>query len=211
MIKSKKAVLNDIYDEYRKSFHGLDIVQGAGNIDSDIVFIGEAPGKDEIKQKMPFVGKAGLKLSDMLRTLGLDRDDIYITNAIKHSLRETDIISGRQRNRPATRNEILWNMPYLLRELECLDPGIIVTLGAVPLKALLGRFSITVSGYAGREFGYNGRMIYPMYHPAALIYDPKLDTAFKRDLEKLKNILMINAADYKEIQHPKHVKTGRFY
>jgi len=185
----KKKELERIYSEYCSVFGDKQIVLGSGDIYSPVVFIGEAPGRNELEKGEPFVGKAGERFSDILRVLGLKREDVYITNAIKHGLRKTDPITGRISNRPAKHFEIQRNSVYLVRELECLNPSILVTLGAVPLKMLLDVKNLSMSEYAGRLIKFNEISLFPMFHPAALIYNRSLSDRFAEDVKKLKKIL----------------------
>jgi DNA polymerase len=185
----KKQELDKIYSEYCSVFCDEQLVFGSGDIDSYVVFIGEAPGRNELEKGEPFVGKAGERFSDILTDLGLKREEIYITNAIKHGLRKTDPVTGRRSNRPASRLEMQRSSIYLKREVECLKPSILVTLGAVPLKMLLDLKALNMSEYAGRLISLNDIELFPMFHPAALIYNRSLSDRFMHDVKELKRIL----------------------
>jgi uracil-DNA glycosylase len=189
MKNSKKKELEKIYFDYCSVFCDELLVFGSGDIDSPVVFIGEAPGKHELEKGKPFVGKAGERFSEILAELGLQREEIYITNAIKHGLRKTDPITGRKSNRPARRLEIQKNSVYLKREVECLKPSILVTLGAVPLRMLLELDTLNMSKYAGKLIRFNDTRLFPMFHPAALIYNRSLANRFAEDIKELKKIL----------------------
>lgn len=189
MMNSKKMILESINEEYYSEFNTHDVVFGCGNVDSKIVFVGEAPGKDEIKKKEPFVGKAGEKFSQILDILDLNRNEIYVTNAIKFGLRKINPDTGRHSNRPAKKQEMLSNRPYLLKELRCIDPILVVTMGSVPLKTLLGKYDLAITSYTGEILEIEDLRIFPLLHPAALIYNPYLIGIFNDNLEKLKLII----------------------
>ncbi|HOM03616.1 MAG TPA: uracil-DNA glycosylase [Acetivibrio sp.] len=190
---SKSEQLKNLYDLYKKEFYGREIVLGDGNADSRLVLIGEAPGREEVLNSKPFVGAAGKNLAEFLDKLGLKREDIYITNAIKYRLSKVNPDTNRVSNRPATKNEILDNRDYLLKEIEIINPEYIVTLGNVPLRAVYGDFGITIGEVHGTlskikvlEAEYN---LFPLYHPASIIYNAKLKEIYNEDLNKLKLII----------------------
>lgn len=198
---SKSEWLNNLYDLYRKEFFGGEIVLGDGNIDSRLILIGEAPGKEEVLNSKPFVGAAGKNLAEFLDKLGLKREDIYITNAIKYRLSKVNSETGRVSNRPAAKKEILENRDYLLKEIEIINPEYIVTLGNVPLRSVYGDFGITIGEVHGSlkkvkvlESEYN---LFPLYHPASIIYNAKLKEIYNEDLDKLK--LVIDSIDSKSM------------
>ncbi|ABN54304.1 MAG TPA: uracil-DNA glycosylase [Hungateiclostridium thermocellum] len=190
---SKSERLKELYDLYRKEFQEREIVLGDGNVNSRLVLIGEAPGKDEVLKSKPFVGAAGKNLAEFLDVLGLKREDIYITNAIKYRLSKVKPETNRVSNRPATKNEILENRSYLLKEIEIINPEYIVTLGNVPLRSVYGDFSISIGEVhgtltrvevLGTEFN-----LFPLYHPASIIYNVKLKEIYNEDLNKLRMII----------------------
>ncbi|HHV28763.1 MAG TPA: uracil-DNA glycosylase [Clostridium sp.] len=190
---SKSERLNNLYDLYKKEFDGEEIVLGDGNVESGLILIGEAPGKEEVLNSKPFVGTAGKNLAEFLDKLGLRREDIYITNAIKYRLSKVNPETGRVSNRPAAKKEILENRDYLLKEIEIINPEYIVTLGNVPLRSVYGDFSITIGEVhgslnkvkiLGAEFN-----LFPLYHPASIIYNSKLKEIYNEDLNKLKLII----------------------
>lgn len=162
---------------------------GDGNVDSKILFIGEAPGRDEVKLNKPFVGSAGRRLSEALDLLGVKREEIYITNAIKYRLEKASLKTGRKINRPATVKDIIVNKEYLLKEIDIINPEIIVTLGNVPLKALCGdEQSIGVAHGICKQIELNNNTyrIFPLYHPASMIYNPDLKSVNEADILALK-------------------------
>ena len=147
------------------------LVFGDGNVDADIVFIGEAPGKNEDLQGIPFVGAAGKFLNEMLQTIDLERKDIYITNIVKY--RPPD-------NRDPLPAEKKAFLPYLQSQLEVIQPKVVVTLGRHSLNCFLPDLQISkVHGEPKRvrlslkdEADVLEVVILPLYHPAAALYNP---------------------------------------
>ena len=167
------------------------LVTGDGDCDkSRIVMIGEAPGETEVQLGKPFVGKAGQNLDQFLALAALSRDDFYLTNTVK--LRPTELGStGRTRYRAPTPDEIDLFLPWLMDEIKIIAPDCIVTLGNTPLKSLLGP-QAGIGRLHGRwqelvladGEGQTTRIpLFPMYHPAALIYKPDLADSYRRDVE----------------------------
>jgi uracil-DNA glycosylase family 4 len=190
---SKLEKLNNLYSEYSKVFSDREIVLGDGDVNSDILLVGEAPGKDEVLKKKPFVGAAGKNLSEFLNILNIDRRNIYITNVIKYRLSRINPQTGKVSNRPPTNKDIEQNREYLLKEISIVNPKIIVSLGNVPLRAVLSNMQVRIGEVHGnikealiRGLKYN---LFPLYHPASIIYNRKLKDIYYEDLEKLKNIL----------------------
>lgn len=169
------------------SYADNQLVFGDGTTTPKLVMIGEAPGGSEVETGKPFSGKAGKNLTHFLETLNLKRDDIYITNVVK--LRPTKISpkTNDDINRPPTLKEISFFKPYLFEELNLLNPDIIVTLGNVPLKVFEPKKNI--GEIHGCLFKFENFNIFPLYHPAAIIYNVKLKDIYNDDLLKLKNIL----------------------
>ena len=168
----------------------LPLVFGEGPADRPLLtVIGEAPGAEEEKLRRPFVGKAGKNLDLFLATLGLPREAVYITNLVK--LHPTKISkAGREVNRPPTKAEVALFAPFLQEELSMVAPQFIATLGNFPLKAVLGDDKATIGDCHGRliELG-DGRRIFPLYHPAAIIYNQSLKAVYESDLVELKKVL----------------------
>jgi len=190
MEKNKKYLkLNKLYSDYANEFAGEELVFGDGNYNSGIAMIGEAPGKDEVIQGKPFVGLAGGKLKEFLDYIGLTREDLYVTNAIKYRLFKTNPKTNKKSNRPAKIIEIKSSMPYLASEMKLLNPRLIITLGNVPLKAITATFNITIGDVHGTVMDVGGLSVFPLYHPASLIYNRSLEETYYKDLDKLKIIL----------------------
>ena len=136
------------------------LVFGVGNPDSDIVFIGEAPGKNEDLQGEPFVGAAGKFLNEMLGTIGLERKDIYITNIVKY--RPPD-------NRDPTPEEIEAFKPYLEQQLQVIAPKLVVLLGRHSMSVFLPE--LRISQAHGKPVRKGGQVYLPLFHPAAALYN----------------------------------------
>ncbi|RWZ79481.1 MAG: uracil-DNA glycosylase [Candidatus Chaera renei] len=165
-----------------------NLVMGEGSVDADIMFIGEAPGKNEDLQGRPFVGAAGKFLDEMLRGVNLRRQDVYITNIVKY--RPPD-------NRDPLPEEKLAFWPYLLRQLAVIRPKVVVTLGRHSLEHFLpGRQISAVHGQPKRLKiifpGGNqpsGLVILPLYHPAAALYNGSMRLTLMDDFARLPEVI----------------------
>ena len=191
---SKINELEKLYQKYKSEFHDKEVVLGEGNPDSDILLIGEAPGRDEVKQSRPFVGMAGRNLSEFLEILQLKREEIYITNSIKYRLSKINPLTGKVVNRPATVSEIVENRDYLFNEIQIIQPKYIVTLGNVPLKAVAPDNEMSIGQVHGKlntinimetEYG-----LFPLYHPASIIYKRELKDIYLDDIKALKELIL---------------------
>ena len=173
--KEATAFFRNLYEGERKV-----LVFGEGRVGVPVMMIGEAPGEQESLQGRPFVGKAGKNLDAFLAQAGMDRAALYVTNVVK--FRPTKLsAAGRTVNRPPTQEEIKLFLPWLLREIDLVDPRYIITLGNVPLKALTGRGSV-IGDLHGSFIDWQGRRLFPMYHPASVIYNPALKDVYSRDI-----------------------------
>lgn len=190
---TKQERLDTLYNKYKKEFGGNEIVLGQGSLDAGLLLIGEAPGKDEVRLGSPFVGMAGKNLSEFLNILGVQRDSIFITNAIKFRLSKVNPKTGRTVNRPATRMEIESNRRYVLDEIDIVMPEIVVTLGNVPLKSITGNNSANIGSSHGELQGLTTMdkeyKLFPLYHPASVIYNRSLKDIYISDVVKLKMIM----------------------
>lgn len=165
------------------------LVFGEGPKNPCLMLIGEAPGEQETLLGRPFVGKAGKNLDHFLSLAGLERGEIYIANAVKY--RPTKLgKTGRLSNRPPTKEEIGLFRPWLLREIEWVQPRIIATLGNVPLGAVTGK-NLTIGSVHGQviESGVAGLPLYALYHPASLIYNRSLEPVYEQDVRKLAEMI----------------------
>ncbi|KKU90886.1 MAG: Phage DNA polymerase-related protein [Microgenomates group bacterium GW2011_GWA1_48_10] len=203
--EEKKKALEKVAQEVRE-FKGLDIarnatkaVPGEGDPDAKIFFFGEAPGMNEDLQGRPFVGQAGKLLEKILMSeLGLTRDQIYITNIVKYRPPE---------NRDPTPAEIEFFRPFLDRQIEIIDPEIVVTLGRYSMYKFLGE-GASISRVHGmpRKIAWNGKsiLIFPMFHPAAALRQGAVMEQFEEDFKKLRSLIDkkegIISADGEEIK-----------
>ena len=166
------------------------IVFGEGAENPALMMIGEAPGGDEEKQGRPFVGKAGKNLSAFLEVVGLKREEIYISNVVKLRPTKESPKTGKAVNRPPSAEEIAFFLPYLLEEIQVISPKVVVTLGNVPLKAVTGERKAVIGDYHGRPVKLEeGRTLFALYHPAAVIYNRALQATYDEDLLELKAFL----------------------
>ena len=149
-------------------------VPGEGNVNADIVFIGEAPGKNEDLHGRPFVGAAGKKLDDALENSGLARNDVYITNIVK---------CKPPKNRIPNYEEKTMCSNYLEHELSIINPKIICLLGNTAFNTILEGNEISKNH--GKLIYKEKRMYFVTFHPAAIIYNQKLEKFFKNDIKKL--------------------------
>ena len=141
-------------------------VFGVGNLDADIFFCGEAPGGDEEEQGEPFVGKAGQLLNKMIKAMGLEREQVYIGNIMNWR----PSLSTRIGNRPPTREEMNFCLPYLIRQIEIVKPKLIVALGATAAKGLLGFDSVrSLREVKGVWHEFANTPLIPTYHPSYLL------------------------------------------
>ena len=156
-------------------------VPGSGNPDADILFIGEAPGKKEDELGVPFVGAAGKLLTLLLESIGMKREDIFIANVIKH--RPPD-------NRDPLPEEIQVYAPWLAKQIEIINPKIIITLGRFSMDFMLGP-GFLISQIHGQQMQKNGKIVVPLYHPAAAMYSGKLRPILFEDFKKIPKILAL--------------------
>jgi uracil-DNA glycosylase family 4 len=140
-------------------------VFGVGSPDAELMFIGEAPGVDEDRQGEPFVGRAGQLLTRIIETMGLIREEVYIANILKC---RPDTPSGSFGNRPPTPLEMQTCRPYLVEQIDIIQPKVLVALGAVAVEGLLGTRG-TMRELRGRWHSYNGTPLMITYHPAYLL------------------------------------------
>jgi DNA polymerase len=184
-------MLNTIYSDMLHAAAAFnkteaDMVFGDGCPTARIMLIGEAPGAEETRQRKPFVGKAGQNLDTFLRVIGQERSDIYITNVVKFRPYKVSA-KGTLSNRPPTADEIACMRPHLMREIEAVAPHIVVTLGNVPLKCVLDDKKITIGTcHAALSHTFT---LFPLYHPASIIYNRALADVYQQDLLALGNLI----------------------
>jgi len=154
-------------------------VFGVGNISPQWMVIGEAPGADEDRQGEPFVGRAGKLLNEMLRAIGLRREDVYIANVLK---------CRPPNNRDPLPAEVERCEPYLKRQVELLQPKIILAVGRIAAQNLL-QTDITIGKLRGRQFSYGGTPLVVTYHPAYLLRSPAEKRKAWDDLRFARSVL----------------------
>ena len=154
------------------------LVYGDGNADAKIVFIGEAPGKKEYEQGLPFVGAAGKFLNQMLAEAKLSRADVYITNIVKYR---------PPGNRDPLPEEKAAFLPFLQSQLEVIKPLLVATLGRHSMDSLLP--GLQISKVHGQPKRYKGQVYLPLYHPAAALYDGSLRQTLFEDFARIPAIL----------------------
>lgn len=163
------------------------LVFGEGPAQARLMLVGEAPGEQEAMLGRPFVGKAGKLLDAFIAGTGLTRAQMYVTNTVKFRPSRVSK-AGRVVNRTPTQEEIAAFLPFLKKEIAQVDPTCVVTLGNVPLRALLGEKE-TIGQAHGQLRRQEDRLYFPMYHPASMIYNPGLKAIFAQDMEKLSQLI----------------------
>lgn len=167
---------NNVCDHLAKT--ATNLVIGEGNLDAEVVFIGEAPGKNEDLLGRPFVGAAGKFLDEMLGHAGLKREDVYITNIVKYR-------PPNNRDPEPTEKEAFW--PYLLRQLKVIQPKLIVTLGRHSMEYFLP--SQRISDIHGQPKRNGDLVIMPLFHPAAALYNGGMRQTLIDDFMKIPIVL----------------------
>ena len=168
-----------------------NIVFGKGNPEAEIMFIGEAPGDNEDKQGLPFVGSAGKNLDALLRLIGLTIDDVYIANILKYR---------PPKNRNPSMDEIRSHTPYLVEQIKVISPKVICTLGNFSTKFVLANMMPEKMKNIGGITSLHGNVksvqikdkvvkVMPSYHPAAMLYNPNLRPKIEEDFHVLKRIV----------------------
>lgn len=172
--KLEREIASDKSLPLRKS----NLVFGEGNINCSVMFIGEAPGVKENELKRPFVGRSGQLLDKNLEKIGWKREDVYITNIVKRRPPE---------NRDPSPDEIAAYRPYLTRQIEIIDPKIVVTLGRFSMNYFNDKLKI--SRDHGKVFQMNGRLLIPFFHPAAVLRNANLLPGYQKEFKRLPKIV----------------------
>lgn len=191
MASTKEKLRQLFQGEIAKPCRNLKIAQdhnfvsdlGKGNPESRVIFCGEAPGEKEDESCYPFMGRAGKFFNESLKTIGLKREQIWVSNIVK--FRPTE---NNSRNRKPTKKEIKACLPILKKEIELIDPKIIVTLGSIALHALTGR-KYKITEVSGQKLSYGGRILLSTYHPSAVMRFKKYKTQYREDFKTIKKIL----------------------
>jgi uracil-DNA glycosylase len=160
------------------------VVFGSGNADADLMFVGEAPGANEDRQGLPFVGQAGRLLDTLLGEIGLTRPDVFVTNVLR---------CRPPGNRDPLPQEIDACQDYLFRTLELVAPRVVCTLGNFSTKLLRTDPATGITRLHGRpeerRIGPRNVLLYPIYHPAAALYTPKMLEILREDFVRLPELL----------------------
>lgn len=195
MINNKQQQIDRLKEEILKNnvcsdlaAQATNLVIGDGNLNADIVFIGEAPGKNEDEQGLPFVGAAGKFLNEMLAAANMERSDVYITNIVKY--RPPD-------NRDPLPEEKKAFWPYLLKQLQIIKPKVVITLGRHSMEYFLPGMRISqIHGQPKRiQFGDDRLVIIPLYHPAAALYNGSLRQTLIDDFVNVPKIIELMKKD----------------
>ena len=159
------------------------VVFGSGNADAELIFVGEAPGAEEDRQGLPFVGRAGQLLNKLLEEIGMKREDVFIANILK---------SRPPGNRDPQPDEIEACWPYLERQIDLIEPRVIATLGNFATKKITGS-QTGITRVAGvpqvHELGGRTVFVYPLFHPAAALRTPSVLERLRGDFAKLPALL----------------------
>jgi DNA polymerase len=180
------AIRTDIGDCTRCKLHKAgrhSIVFGVGHPEADLMFVGEAPGRDEDLQGIPFVGRAGQKLTQIIEAIGLTRDQVYIANVIKCRPPE---------NRNPDPDEVETCEPFLFGQIDAIRPKVIVALGTFAARSLLKTMD-PISRLRGRVYDYRGAKLVPTFHPAFLLRNPACRREVWEDMKKVRALLQHEA------------------
>lgn len=198
-LQEKNRKMNQIRDEmldlkhsplygFRQMNHYFPVI-GEGSLDAKIVFVGEAPGETEAKIARPFCGRSGKFLDEMLASIALNREDVYITNLVK---------DRPQDNRDPTDEEIALYAPFLDRQLEIIKPNVVIMLGRISMKYLFMKAGVTnellpIGKMHGRiskaDFGWGEVVLLPLYHPAVALYNGSMKHMLLDDFKKVKDFI----------------------
>lgn len=163
-------------EELKTDLKNTNLVFGVGNPNADLMIIGEAPGQEEDRQGEPFVGKAGQLLNKILKAINFDREDVYIANILKHR---------PPGNRNPNPEERLRSLPYLMRQIDLIDPKIILCVGKVSGTTLLKKED-SLRNLRGQFYPFRGAELTVTYHPAALLRNPQWKRPTWEDVQKVR-------------------------
>jgi uracil-DNA glycosylase len=187
-----KLIREDIGDCTRCRLHKgrTNLVFGVGNVNADLMFVGEGPGADEDAKGEPFVGRAGQLLNNMISAMGIKREDVYIANVVK---------CRPPSNRTPEKDECDTCSPFLMRQIDIIKPKVIVALGAVAAKNLLA-VNDSMSNLRGRWYDFRDSKLLVTYHPAYLLRDPRQKKEAWKDLQMVMKYLGLKAPAAKTLE-----------
>ena len=177
--------------EYRQSNSYFPVI-GQGNHYADLMFIGEAPGKNEAEIGRPFCGASGRVLDELLESISVRREDVYVTNIVK---------DRPPNNRDPQKAEIELYAPFLLRQIDIIQPKVIATLGRFSMEFILRRFgalqaNVRISQVHGTvikvQTAYGSASVVPMFHPAAALYNANQRSTLEQDFQVLKQFISVS-------------------
>ena len=181
--KSLQAIRNELGECTRCKLHELgrqQIVFGVGDPKARLMFVGEAPGRDEDAQGVPFVGRAGKLLTKIIESIGLDREQVYIANVIK---------CRPPKNRNPEHDEVEKCEPFLFEQIDSVRPRVIVALGSFAARTLL-QSETPISRLRGQVYDYRGTQLVPTFHPAYLLRNPGRKRDVWEDMKRVKALLL---------------------
>lgn len=169
-------ILCESAEELKTDLENTKMIFGDGNPNADLMIIGEAPGAKEDELGVPFVGRAGKLLNDILKAINFSRDDVFVANILKHRPPENRNPLAEERNR---------SLPYLMRQIELIDPKLILCVGKIPGITLLGRDE-ALKNLRQKFHSFHGRELMVTYHPAALLRNPNWKRPTWEDVQLLR-------------------------
>ncbi|MCE2539525.1 MAG: uracil-DNA glycosylase [Acidobacteria bacterium] len=177
-----QGIRDELGDCTRCKLHGgrTNLVFGVGRADAELMFVGEAPGRDEDLQGEPFVGRAGQLLTRIIEAIDLRREDVYIANVIK---------CRPPQNRNPERDEVETCRPFLFAQIDAVAPRVIVALGSFAVRTLLDDERLPISRARGRVYACRGAKLIPTFHPAFLLRSPDRKRDVWEDMKRVRSLL----------------------
>ena len=177
-----RSIRNELGDCTRCRLHGgrSHLVFGVGRPDAELMFVGEAPGRDEDLQGEPFVGRAGQLLTRIIEAIDLRREDVYIANVIK---------CRPPQNRNPERDEVETCRPFLFAQIDAVRPRVVVALGSFAVRTLLDDDRLPISRARGRVYACRGAKLVPTFHPAFLLRSPDRKRDVWEDMKRVRSLL----------------------
>ncbi|HRN78359.1 MAG TPA: uracil-DNA glycosylase [Candidatus Dependentiae bacterium] len=186
--KFKQNLLEELYEPYKKCLQcplgnlgRTQVVFGHGNPDAELMFIGEGPGAEEDKQGLPFVGRSGQLLNRILQAVGLDREEVFITNIVK--------CRPPNNRKPLPTESETCKRILLKKQIQIIRPQVICTLGSAAIQGLLNDYGLKITQIRGKEFTYEDTRVIPTYHPAYILRNAKELQFLMQDIQTATNWL----------------------